>query len=62
MRTAIKNLNRGDRFIVTGGSTVYVAQQVTTLDNYTRVVYRVEGDSSQHEMVKVCLASVDILP
>lgn len=54
----VKSLTFGDRFVLPEQRTVYVAHQVTTVDNYTRVVYRVEGDSSQHEFVKTNMSTV----
>lgn len=60
-RTFIKNLTFGDRFVLPEHQTVYVAQTVRTMDGYTRVVYRVEGDDMQHEMVRRNLSTVDIL-
>ena len=62
-RTFVKNLNANDSFFVPGIPTRYVVVARRTMDNRTRVTYRIFGsdEAVSGEFVKTNLSTVDVV-
>lgn len=62
-RIFVKNLNANQTFLLPGNSTLYVCESRRTMDNMTRVGYRIMGDDTGlvSEFVKVNMSTVDVV-
>lgn len=59
-RIFVKDLNANDRFRLPGSNTDYVCVARTTMDNMTRITYRLPG-GDMFSFSKVNLATADLI-